>query len=590
MSNFSRGLVVTHSKVHGQKKAITSDDITTLEKETWAKILARLNHLAHTRKNYTVDKVLNNWFGESNKEYSNGLLAKIIHSYVALEVNPQELITINIWSNLTLLDKVLEHKNIEKPLVSNDESERRLFDIYIAINEEFGLKSDDIFKKIPEEKYPNIVDRFARSTLTLLFPYHDINHFTAIELLVVNFIKAYYCFKFLEKSHPELLKLFLLPYKSESWQDYLKAILPVVDHAITKGNDSGLNYLSIEHSPEPEKSKIFLDFLSLVDQTEYIIKTDFLHARAHPLFKTADGSYLIMDAILIVNRVYNSIFFEILRLAEKNKKLKPAYKDFFSEYTTNFIEKYLGYTLLEQIFENTRYYRISGDEIKTNFEVDTEPDYYVRNGNKIFLFEIKGSFITGDSKQSFSYDIIEPELKLKFLYNDIKGEKKAILQLVERIVILFEGKASYDPNYKPSNIRIYPILVFSEIILTTPGVSHVFNNWFWEEIEKHEILKKNKHRIYDLVLIDIDTLILYTDQFKTQNSLFESTILEYYSAIDNAKAIARIKIKANPGVNPKKELERLIMGCLEPFNRFIKNKIPVTTPRSFLEFGYDILK
>lgn len=584
MPNFNRKLVATYSKVYGGKRELNDEQLSVLDKNTWAKVLARLNHLAHSKTDYTLNKVIGDWFSHDNEQYAKEVFDKVVNAYAAIGVNAKELTTINIWSNLSLLDLVLQlHQNPEHVL-NNTASEKQLFDIILATNETFGEKSDHIFATVSKDIYPEAVDRLSRVYMTLVISYHDLNHFEAITLLVANFIKSYYCFRFLERGHPELLALFLKPYGIDNWKDYLKGILPIASHATQTGDDSGLNYLNLENSPDKEKSKVFLDYLSLADETAYSVNTDFLHARAKPLFKVGEDNYLILDAVLAVNRIYNSMFFELLRLAEKNKGLNARYKDFFSLYTFDFIEKYLSYTILSQIFSKTQCFQISGEQIVAQYGIDTEPDYYVRNGNKVFLFEVKGSIVTGGAKQSFSFETLEAELKSKYLYNAADDENKAIAQLAERIRILINGDAVYDEQYKPENIRVYPILIVSELALTTPAVNYVFNQWFWDEINKNELLRANKHRINDLVIMDLDILVLYADQF-AQKGVFESLIIDYYATIDKRK------IRPKFGVKPTTAyMESLMMKSFQPFNGFVRDKIKMKTPGVFLEFGEDLLK
>ena len=71
MPNFNRTLVTTYSKVYGVKKQINDEELSALDKNTWAKVLARLNHLARTESNYTIDRVINDWFSRENAEYAN---------------------------------------------------------------------------------------------------------------------------------------------------------------------------------------------------------------------------------------------------------------------------------------------------------------------------------------------------------------------------------------------------------------------------------------------------------------------------------------------------------------------------------------
>jgi hypothetical protein len=581
--NFSRKLVVNYSKTYGAEKDVSEENLSALDKGTWAKVLARLNHLARTEKNYGVIDVLKDWFGKENNEHANELLHRIINAYRDLNIHPSRLLVINIWTNLYLLDRILNVQMNPEQKLSNTDSEKELFDIYLAINDIFGAKTNGIFASVPEQDHPDVIDRIARVYLTNLIPYHDLHHFKATELFVSGTLKAYYLFLFLETNHQDLINLFAAAYGVDNWKDYLKGIMPLFPS--NDGDGSGLHYFSLKDSADKEKSRVFLNHLALADEYTYAVKTDFLNARSNPLFKIDEETYLIMDTVLVVNRIYNSVFFELLRLAEKNKKLHAAYKDFFSFYTYEFIEQYLSYTLLRKIFGKTRYYQISGKEIVERYHIDTEPDYYVRNGNKVFLFEVKGSMLTGEAKQSFDFPTVEKELRAKFLYNEADDENKAIAQLAERARILFSGDAVYDEHYEAHKIRIYPILIVSELALTTPGINVIFNQWFQEELEKFEILRDNRKRVADLVIIDLDTLVLYSQQFAQHPGLFEESLVAYYSAVD------RKKIKPKHGVPPTPEyMESLMVRSYQPYNGFMFDFRKLTTPDIFREFGENLLK
>ena len=230
--------------------------------------MARLNYLARTEKNYGIIDVLKDWFSAENNSYANELLHKIINAYKKDNIYPKQLLTINIWTNLRLLDEVLNIEiNPEKQL-DNNASERELFDLYLAINGEFGAKTNGIFQSVSEEVFPNVVEKLARVHLTNLLPYHDLNHFKATELFVAATIKAYYLFKFLEQEHQELINLFVKAYGVENWKDYLKGIIPI--YKPDQGDGSGLNYLQTAEAEDPERARLFLDHISLVDSLVFI--------------------------------------------------------------------------------------------------------------------------------------------------------------------------------------------------------------------------------------------------------------------------------------------------------------------------------
>lgn len=587
MPQFSRQLLLTHSGIFGNKLPDEGPYIRVVEKAKWAKIIARLNHLTRTRSKYTPLQLFSDWFGRESAEMANDIWDKLVSSYTEIGVNVSDLLVLNIWSNLTLYDKMLAAEMYDTPSLTNSETELSVIKLYLSINEAAADRTDKITQLVTAADYPYIVDRFARIMIALLFPYHDINHFKAIELLIVNFIKCYYCLQFLEGNYPDLLALFLAPYGVADWKGYLKGILPIAHLAAMPNDDSGLNYLSIRESRDKEKSRIFLDHLALVTEEEYKAKSDFVHARSHPLYKVDEDSYLIIDSVLAVNRLYNSMFFELLRISEKDKSLNLHEGRFFSVFTFDFIEKHLSYSLLDMIYNNSGYFNISGSKISQKYGVDTEPDYYARKGNKVFLYEIKGSIVTGPSKQSFKYPEIEKELKEKFLFDTTDNGNKAVKQLAERIKILFtkSEKSIYDSEYDPRNIRIFPILLVSEIMLTTPGINHLLNEWFQEEIQNDDVLRSARYRIHDLVILDLDTLILFSKEFEKDINLLKKLILDYNTSCSKEQ-IERLR-KQKSGITPS-QLEARIMSTLVSFGQFIRDKMKPEVPDLFEGFGRDL--
>src|SRR5690606_32173435 len=227
----------------------------------------------------------------------------------------------------------------------------------------------------------------------------------------------------------------------------------------------------------------------------------------------------------------------------------------------------------------------NGNEINSEYNLDTEPDYYVRNGKKIFLFEIKGSVIRGDIKQSFSWFTIEKEVRKK-VYGD-QADKKAILQLIERIEILVhdKNKAGFDKQL-PNNFIVTPILLATDHSLSTIGVNHILNTWFEEEIAKSEILSPIKKRVRKLVLINIDTLIVYSEYFKEKSGSFEELLDSYIGRIDIAR-IGSIRKKYFPDADVAQyELEQRINDILIPFSIHVEQKMGKPKMiKEFMEFA-----
>jgi len=240
--------------------------------------------------------------------------------------------------------------------------------------------------------------------------------------------------------------------------------------------------------------------------------------------------------------------------------------------------------LLDKVFGRTQCYKISGQAIVKKFGIQSEPDYYVRKGNKIFLFEVKGSMIKGAVKQSFSFTEIESELKAKYFYDPVNKENKAILQLKDRIKTLLTGNAKYDEKANNKSIRIYPILLVTELALSTPTVNFILNKWFRKAIMDDTFLKTKLVQIRDLVIVDMNTLIEYSEKFEKNNALFEKTIIEYYASVAERKVRPLKGVPFDPNF-----IKSVMRKSFIPFGDFLQEKIKITAPDIFKEFGREIL-
>jgi hypothetical protein len=582
MADINRSLLINYRHIFGFRNSKYSRDIASLDRVTWFKILARFNFLLRKGSKPSVIDVLNLWFRADNNVYANELLQKIRTAYHEEIVKKKTLTTLNVWTNLTLLDDILKQVSTSQhfdPL----ETERRLFDAYLTVNEVYGIKSDRITKEIQKESGQSsaLLDWFAKVTTTILIPYNDIANPNVIELWITQFIKSCYCLLYFEADHPILLKQFLDKYGIRDWREYLKGIMPLIDHAVFH-NPEGINAITIKDALDKAKSKRFLDALSLASDAIYEVQTDFIHARANPVFKIDEDTYMVIDQVLVINKMYNSIFFEMLEIVRQTKVSAKPYKNFFQLFTSEFIEHFISYKLFDYIYDNNTCTNLSGRMIKEIFKVDTEPDYYVRCERQSIVFEIKGSIITGDSKQSFKYGDIELQLKEKF-YLENGNKPKAVIQLIERIETLLLGKAVYDPGFDPNNFEVFPVLIVSELAMITPGINHILNKWFRSEIDKNLTLKGIKTGIHNLSVIDLNSLILYSDQFKADSRILPNLIIGY------EKQTELSRIHPRPAtINSEKKLEDTIMKMLVPFPYYLRANLKVQTPALFMKFAKEI--
>ena len=152
---------------------------------------------------------------------------------------------------------------------------------------------------------------------------------------------------------------------------------------------------------------------------------------------------------------------------------------------------------------------------------DAEPDYYVRNKNKAYLFECKDALFESSAKVSFDIDKVHDELRKKMHYTvDKKGKEspKAVRQLLRNAKRLIEEKI-IDDSVNIDLVRIYPIIITHDRAFTSPGVNWTINQWWMQDVEENSLHIKS--HVSSLFMIDIDTLILTNSRLKSRRFILE---------------------------------------------------------------------
>lgn len=466
-------------------------------------IIARLNHIVRegSLKNYSDELVF--WFGSASPLIA-AYEQRIDYGYDKKEQS--SLRVLNIWSNLTLLQRFLEvyqSREAETGEIEDfNDTHDRLFKAYLLINELYVAKfnSQKVIKSVPNSV--GLVMKMGFTMTAMLLPYHDLNHVDAADAMVSQFIKAVYFFKFVEEHLPELLAGFLKMYGVSNWIDYLKAIFPIVGHAL-QNNKEGLGYLTIDdNNPKAAISKKFLANLAIASQNTGFSLHDFILPRSKPLKQINPNKFLVIDNLLVYNNMYNSLFFEFKEVLKASPRFftKGDFKGYLND---NFSESFLTKQVLDKVFSDPQYIKYSGEEIRKNHApaFNAEPDYYARNGNDVFLFELKDTFINGDTKQSFNVEMIANELKLKLWYKETekkgktKEEPKALRQLQNNIRRAITDDLPFDKELDHKFLRVHPILLYIDQSLSTPGINEIVQQWFAMELSHDLILGKAQYRL-----------------------------------------------------------------------------------------------
>ena len=399
--------------------------------------------------------------------------------------------------------------------------------------------------------------------MTQNYSQSDLVNFDLRDLLICQTVKSVFLFRFMESHNSEtqlILTLFCDFFGASSWREYLINYLPI-SHAIFRREipDQFIE-LDISDSEDKEKHADFFEKISIYDETE-LADYDFLSIREKPIFKVDENKYKIIFPLFAIEKIFQGLYFLMARINNQNKIIG----NFKSFYCDEFSENYLVYGILDMVFPK-KFVKIRGEEAKMLGQV-SEPDYYVRNKNKIFLFEAKDVLVKAEVKQSNDYNQLVQVLKEKFYYHENKKgkrENKAVLQLIGNIEKLLTNDLKYD-SVKPEHIRIYPILLVHYKQYSSLGVNKIVIDWFKDELNLLKEKGLDVSKVKDVVIIDIDYFILFQNSLKTRSMRFEDVLDDYLKFIDldNVHSIRSISQRHTKIIESVISFYQFVMGNLK---------------------------
>ncbi len=518
MPNFSFGLL-------GQFETILPDEnmmppeqyLEGIDRSTLLRIgTSLIRHNPHTSEFRDWKALLNMWFRPGNNVFKNYVwnksqqLSDFHGSAISFLFPPAGLKFFELAFNMP--ETAVEQSELQ--------SEVNLFKAYLYFISDI-TKRETINPEYAATIEP--ADKLALIILHQQFPTGEFINYHLYNVFNCQMIKAYMLFEFLEK-RPEaqtLLEEMYQHFGLHNWQEYFRFIFPLV-YAETQKLDAAWADVNIPQNEQYGQNCFFLDALSLKKLDEEL-NADFKLLSGNPLYKKSEGLYSVIYPLFLIEKIFKGLFFHFKVLYDAMPvKMINNWNTF---YTKNFAESYLLYNLMEYIYEKRSYIRVTGDQMDDTLKGKGGIDYYLRQGNKICLFESKSVFINADIKQSGDLKKILSELKAKFYYDQKdngKQKPKAVRQLARNVARVLKMENGFDTNYKPENVSIYPIVIVHDVSFNTPGLNHLLNKWFKEEIAILTDQGLNTARVKMLSIINIDTLIMYADYLR----LKKNTIIE----------------------------------------------------------------
>ncbi|PNW28737.1 hypothetical protein [Formosa algae] len=475
-----------------------------------------------------------------------------------------EFTFISNLSGLIFMETILENYNELEPLDDlTPEQELNFFKAYLISTQTWIDKQGKILFDIkPFENDMDFVKTFLPSHIA-------IDEFHTVKDFRTQFIKAKHFFQFCEtdEEFKVYLDIFLKEYGLDSWATYLKNILSLYIRKFERLKTPSVIIIESEHQEQIN----FLAQLSI--EIEGFSKSDdFLQLREKPIYRLNETDFVFLNLNFFVDKIYQGIQFDFARVLVDNsatfkgKKIKTRVQ-FLSIFGDEFSETGLFYNIMQECFEKSKYNIFNGNQIK-EIITDGEPDYYIRDKAKIYLFEFKNVFLGGKIKHALDYEKIKGGIYEKLVENK-SGSPKGIKQLTAVIEKIREKEFNKFDDYNFDETIIYPVIVFTDYSFNTAGVNYMLNEEFREFLESQSVELRTK--IKNLIIIDLDDFIKYQDLFRDKkiklNNLFNGYLefIKGYRKLPNKFTPYQIyienrtnKIKSNLSRNTIDEIATLL--------------------------------
>ncbi|MBI9033152.1 MAG: hypothetical protein JEZ03_01645 [Bacteroidales bacterium] len=377
------------------------------------------------------------------------------------------------------------------------EQELNFFKAYLIIATKDSSLSQEVYFN---ESRKNEGDFFPIYTWPMLIGQLDS---TIIVNPFFNVLKAVCLLNYLQwdTSYSEYVIDFLKKNKQISSWDYCMSLYKAVELG-WKRDEDGIKpyYIKCE-----ENYKALYNNLS-VDPKSYSCKKsednfNYLKLKAKPLFYHNE-KYIVLDRNFIANKIYDGLIFDFYNTSGIKQEFKE-FPDFKNLIGGEITEKVLFKRLLRLILDDKH-----GELYFFDKNNKGEPDAYFRKGKSIVLFEIKDLLFPERVILSNSYDEIEGEIDKKY-NNKSKGTGQLLKQISKLTNISFEDRSYDQLNIKPRNLRVYPVIIYTDMHYGMPGVSNYLIKEFNSMIDD-EGLRGSFKKINDLTFINLNFLIEYS--------------------------------------------------------------------------------
>jgi hypothetical protein len=466
-------------------------------------------------------------------------------------------VILNVRSSLKFFELAQNFDCQDNINLSESDIRERLLKVYLLLNKLHykGLERKENFNELL------VIQSLIHSI------YSDTNrHY----LRIVEFFKSCLFLKFCESHIPNHMTKFLHEFGISNWQEYVLNVHQLGMLIFERSIENPIIPIIIPIEDENYSKKVFFfDKFCLSDV--YHNDKDFTYIKSKPVVKNEkEGEYYVIFEQFFIEKMFKGLYFifnDINKSFETTEYfIKPA------KFRSDFGKKFSEQVLLNKIIKDSigkKYKHLGYEELQRK----GLPDYYIRDGRNIFLFECKDNLISKEVIDTEDVDIFLKELHHIFVESE-QGKQKAIKQLINNIMAIRNGEFIEDIGIKPNNNIIYPIIVTHNTIFSLTGINILVNEWFFKELDEQAIDKKN---IRNITIININSLILLQGLLSQNEYNLKNIIESYWGAIDK---VSRKKF-------PTREIvisERYKVSC--SFDYFVESKFSgkIKLSKEFLKY------
>jgi len=392
--------------------------------------------------------------------------------------------------------------------------ERKLYKAFMTANElTFNRNQGE-----PPYKKEEDLELYVASLLISRYAYQDFfNEKSELDELVRNQAsRTVKFFKFVA-NHPQLKDLledFLEKYQLSTWNDYVTTYFSI--QALARDKTGVINFEKLEDTDgllsEEIVNKDSIDIHEPISLTDNI---DYEAFRKRPFIKIAPHEYAVIDVSFMIKRMFDGLYFDFNELWQG--KHENDLQGFNRIFTTEFSEETVLVNCLKEIAASFGWLSLTDKECKSLIpekKLSSPPDFYIRDGKDVILFECKDVRIPKEIKSDGTTKQLIDEIDKDFVgYLDTEKNKwryKGVGQLVRNAKRIQGGLFEWDKKADKGS-KIYLVLVLADTRHVDGGWKNYLNRRMFEECARQNV---EVSRVCPLVLTDLGTLITYKHNFK----------------------------------------------------------------------------